>query len=240
MLYSSDTVATVSTHFGKLLKSDSLAKEKQKQFSLMKLEIKSLVEAINIQQQIEALETHLYILEHQLEDRLSVLDKAAAEIIPDSAFASNQTASIETERTQIKDQFLTKIADIQAKLSDEKDKLEDVKLKTRRKLGGFFQQHQVITDEMSEKLIKVVNEALLESGLAQLTPEQRKKLIDMIHDESTDALNEQARLATQYPDQNNEKAKKALQKELDALMKKQIEKFVNFVLKQQEGGTKNA
>ena len=239
MLYSSDTVATVSTHFGKLLKGDSLAKEKQKQFSLMKLEIKSLVEAINIQQEIEALQTHLYILEHQLEDRLSILEKTASEIVPDSPFAHNQTAALEAERTQINDQFLNKIIDLQAKLSDEKDKLEDVKLKTRRKLSGFLQNHQVITNDVTEKLINVVNESLLESGLTKLTPEQSKKLTDLIKEESADALTEQCRLITQYPDQTNEKMKKALQKELDTLMKKQIEKFVNFVLQQQEGGTRN-
>lgn len=239
MLYSSDTVATVSTHFGKLLKSDSLAKEKQKQFSLMKLEIKGLVEAINIQQQIEALETHLYILEHQLEDRLTMLDRSASEIVADSPFAANQTAALEAERAQINDQFLNKITDLQAKLSDEQDKLEDVKTKTRRKLSGFLQNHQVLTDDVAEKLIKVVNESLAESGIPKLTSEQIKKLTALIHEESADALTEQCRLVAQYPDQTNEKTKKALQKELDNLLKKQIEKFVNFVLQQQEGGARH-
>src|SRR5260221_3260016 len=101
MLYSSDTVSTISTHFGKVIKGDKLAQEKQKLFSIMKLEIKSLVEAINIQQQIDGLETQLYILEHQLEDRLTILEQSAAAIVPDSPFAANQTAAIEAERTQI-------------------------------------------------------------------------------------------------------------------------------------------
>lgn len=234
MLYSSDSVATVSTHFGKLLKSDNLAQEKNKQFSLVKLELKGLVEAINIQQQIEAMETHLYVLEHQLEDRLNILEQSAATIVPDSPFAANQTAQIEQERQQINDQFITKIADIREKLDFEQDKLEDIKLKTRRKLSGFLQKHQIITNELTDTLIKVVDDALVESGLPPFTAEQKKKLIEMIHTANADALNEQCRIVAQYPDQTNEKSKKAMQKELESLMKKQIEKFVNFILQPPE------
>lgn len=234
MLYSSDTVATVSTHFGKLLKGDSLIKENQKQFSLMKLEIKGLVEAINIQQQIEAMETHLYVLEHQLEDRLTILEQTAASIVPDSPFAANQTTAIEKERQQISDQFVSKITEIREKLELEKDKLEDIKLKTRRKLSGFLQKHLTITEEITDKLIKVVDDALVESGLQPFSEEQKKRLVALIHSESVDALNEQCRLAAQYPDQTNEKAQKAIQKELENLMKKQIEKFVNFILQPQD------
>ncbi len=234
MLYSSDTVATVSTHFGKLLKSDSLAQEKHKQFSLVKLELKGLVEAINIQQQIEAMETHLYVLEHQLEDRLNILEQTAATIVPDSPFAANQTAQIEQERQQINDQFIIKISEIREKLEEEKDKLEDIKLKTRRKLSGFLQKHQIITDDLTDKLIKVVDDALVESSLPPFSPDQKKKLIELIHSENADALNEQCRIIAQYPDQTNEKTKKAMQKELENLMKKQIEKFVNFILQPPE------
>lgn len=236
MLYSSDTVSTVSTHFGKLLKGNSLADENKKQFSLVKLEIKNLIEAIHIEQQIEAMETHLYVLEHQLEDRLAILEQTATTIAPDSTFAAKQTAALEAEREQINNQYIVKIAELREQLNVEQDKLENIKSRTRRKIGGFLHQHQIITDEVTDKLITVVNDALLDSGLPTLNADQKQKLIDMIHNESSDALMEQCRLMSQHPDQTNEKEKKALQKEMENLMKKQIEKFVNFVLQQQEAG----
>lgn len=230
MPYQSDTVATVSTYFGRILKGNKIAQERNKQFSLMKLQLQGMIEAIELEQKIEALATQIYVIEQHLADRVQQLDYMASAISPEAPNATKQLANIEKERNDITQLYLMKIAELRNRIGVEQDKLEDIRSKTKRKLKEFLNQANEAYQLFSENIVQIVNEILHEMGSSPLTEEKQQALKILVCPQNEEALDEYSSASIQFPPDTRDKMQKAFKKELAILNKAQIEKIANFVM----------
>lgn len=240
MFYTSDTVSTVSTHFGKIIKGEKISQEKKKSYSLIKLQLQGMVETINLEQKIEALDTQVFLIEQQLSGRLEQLEKASATVDKESPTAATQLASISKERDEINQLYLAKIDDIREAIRLERDKLEDINLSTKRKLNNYLHKASKERDAFANDIVQIVNNALQEAGNPPMTQQAAQQLIALITNDTEQTFDECCRIATQYPNENTANMGKSLQKELGALSKIQIDKIVNFVTQLPAGGASHA
>lgn len=234
MPFQSDSVATVSTYFGRLLKGDKIAQEKQKDFSLMKLQLSGMIEGIQLEQRIEALNIQIYVIEQHLIERVQQLDYLAAAVSPESPTATTQLANFEKERNELTQMYLKKINELRKAISKEKDKLDDIRAKTKRKLKDYLNKANEAYHLFAENVVQIVNEILQASGSTPLTDEKKQELIKLVSPEHDEALDEYGDIAVKYPPEAREKMQKSLNKELAVLNKAQIEKIANFIMQNQK------